>query len=378
MYLTGERRAYFCELDWFKANLDTYFPYSDHALVTDSNRLVFSTQHWFIEHKAALIESLPAPDNSAPIQLQIDGNVLWLLPCSKHCKHVAFLAILDHKARWQPDSIQVHYQQLLIDFAQSHLVALQGRLEKAETWIREEMEEIANIQQLMLPHDNIDIPGTKIAFVYKAMKGAGGDYIDIANLTDPDTGMKEVGIIIADVSGHGPSAAVETAMIDAILRTYDPIEPSPADVLAYINRHFFTRKGRGTFCTAAVFHYSEAEQQITYANAGHPHAYIKSQLGLTSLNEGGIPIGVLREQTWENHTVPVNVGDTLFLYTDVVIETQNTDAEAFGFHGLEAGLMVSPASPDAMLEFLETRMNQFCGCTTFQDDLTMCAIQFLE
>lgn len=377
MYLMGEKRASFCELDWFKNHLDSYFPYSDHALVTDSRRLVFSTQHWFIEQKPALLELLPDKGSKDICQAVVDGCVVWVLPCEAHCKHIAYIVIVDHKSRWQESSIKTHFQQLVIDFTQSHLSAVQGRLEKAETWIREEMEEIANIQQLMLPHDNIDIPGTKIAFVYKAMKGAGGDYIDIANLTDPDTGMKEVGIIIADVSGHGPSAAVETAMIDAILRTYDPIEPSPADVLAYINRHFFTRKGRGTFCTAAVFHYSEAEQQITYANAGHPHAYIKSQLGLTSLNEGGIPIGVLREQTWENHTVPVNVGDTLFLYTDVVIETQNTDAEAFGFHGLEAGLMVSPASPDAMLEFLETRMNQFCGCTTFQDDLTMCAIQFL-
>lgn len=378
MYLMGEKRVDFSELDWFKANLDRYFPYSDHALVTDSRRLVFSTQHWFIEHKPSIIASLPDPNSIDPVKFDIDEQVIWLLPCQKFCKHIAYVAILDHKQRWQHDTIQVHFQQLIIDFTQSHLGAVQGRLEKAETWIKEEMEEIANIQQLMLPHDNIDIPGTKIAFVYKAMKGAGGDYIDIANLTDPETGHREVGIIIADVSGHGPSAAVETAMIDAILRTYDPIEPSPADVLSYINRHFFTRKGRGTFCTAAVFHYSEAEQQITYANAGHPHAYIKSPNGLTALSEGGIPIGVLREQSWENHTVPVKLGDTLFLYTDVVIETQNTDAEAFGFHGLEAGLMVSPASPDGMLEFLETRMNQFCGCTTFQDDLTMCAIQFLE
>ncbi|MBB1383246.1 serine/threonine-protein phosphatase, partial [Shewanella sp. SR41-2] len=227
---------------------------------------------------------------------------------------------------------------------------------------------------------NIELSSVKMAYTYKAMKGAGGDYLDIVDLgkTRPEA-QGDIGMIIADVSGHGPAAAVETAMIDAILRTFEPkdLSSSSSEVLNYINQHFFTKKPRGSFLTATVLRYNFNEKELVYANAGHPHAYLKKANRLVALDQGGIPIGVLREQNWDTYRVSVDVGDILFVYTDVVIETQNAHKELFGFDRLEKAISAAPDEPEAMLEYLEQKMKKFCGFSEFQDDLTMCAIQFI-
>nr|WP_268921132.1 SpoIIE family protein phosphatase [Shewanella vesiculosa] len=85
----------------------------------------------------------------------------------------------------------------------------------------------------------------------------------------------------------------------------------------------------------------------------------------------------MREQNWDTYRVSVDVGDILFVYTDVVIETQNAQKELFGFDRLEKAISAAPDEPEAMLEYLEQQMKLFCGFSEFQDDLTMCAIQFI-
>lgn len=255
-------------------------------------------------------------------------------------------------------------------------------LARANAWITQELEEMTRLQQLMLPDKNIQIPGCKIAFTYRALKGAGGDYLEIASLEADKSSSKphEMGIIVADVTGHGPSAAVEAAMLDAILRTFKPteLETAPSQVLNYVNQHFFTRKERSSFLTANIIRYCPRQHLIAYANAGHPHAYIKRGQEVIPMNKGGIPVGVIREQQWESHSVQVQKNDILFIYTDVVIETKSPDKGDFGFERLEKALREADNEPGALINYVELQLSEFCLCSQFQDDLTMCAIQFTE
>jgi sigma-B regulation protein RsbU (phosphoserine phosphatase) len=255
-------------------------------------------------------------------------------------------------------------------------------LARANAWITQELEEMSRLQQLMLPDENTHIPGSKIAFTYRALKGAGGDYLDFLSLAEDKSSTEphEMGIIVADVTGHGPSAAVEAAMLDAILRTFKPteLETAPAQVLNYINQHFFTRKERSSFLTANIIRYCPKTRMIAYANAGHPHAYIKRGQELIPLKEGGIPVGVIRDYQWQSHTINVQKDDILFVYTDVVIETKSPGKGDFGFDRLEKALREANNEPQALINYVEQQLSEFCLCTQFQDDLTMCAIQFTE
>jgi serine phosphatase RsbU (regulator of sigma subunit) len=305
---------------------------------------------------------------------------LCFLPLSNASEEYQYLVLLVEDCQKDEKEIHAKYYQLLYLFKESQYQALQSKLAVAETWIQDELDEIARVQQLMLPDKDLTLPGVELAFTYRAMKGAGGDYLDIADLTRlTPNGEHDIGIIVADVSGHGPAAAVETAMIDAILRTFIPrdLNGPNAEVLSYINRHFFTRNVRGNFLTATTFRYSTEQQTLSYANAGHPHAYLKKRDQLIALDQGGIPIGVLKEQEWLTYKVNVDKGDTLFIYTDVVVETKNKQGEQFGFERLAQVLAASSSAPKQLLAELEHAMNEFCGCTKYQDDLTMCAIQFL-
>ena len=253
-------------------------------------------------------------------------------------------------------------------------------LSKAGAWIEQELDEMSRLQQLMLPDKTTKIPGTDIAFTYRAMNGAGGDYIDFLSLEEDKTKNEPhaMGIIVADVTGHGPSAAVEAAMLDAILRTFkrDDKVVTPSQVMNYVNKHFFTRRERSSFLTGNIFHYNPQNRLISYASAGHPHAYLKRGQTLIKLDQGGIPIGVMRDYQWETYQQEIQKDDILFIYTDVVIETKSPLLGEFGFERLEQALCSSKNNPELLIEHVEQQLQEFCLCNDFKDDMTMCAIQF--
>lgn len=307
---------------------------------------------------------------------------VWSLPIPTRTGVTRWLLLLDDEKVLSAQQVEVLFLKLGWTLTSLHLHQHDNELQKANAWIERELDEMTRIQQLMLPDRETHIPGTKMAFAYRALKGAGGDYLDFVSL-EPDKSSTEphiMGMIVADVTGHGPSAAVEAAMLDAILRTFRPAGPDvgPGDVFQYVNDHFFTRKERGSFLTASIIRYLPKEKRITYANAGHPHAYLKRGETLIKLDEGGIPIGVLRDNAWQSYQVDVQKGDTVFVYTDVVIETQSPEQEDFGFERLEHALRSGPNDPDELIAHIEQQLVIFCHCKQFEDDLTMCAVQFTE
>jgi serine phosphatase RsbU (regulator of sigma subunit) len=304
---------------------------------------------------------------------------VWVLPFVDHDDRQWVVLVNEHE-----EISDVHAERFFFLkgwlFSRRDLEAARRELKQANQWIEEELEDISRLQQLMLPDKGLSIPGAKVAYTYRAMSGAGGDYLDVMDLSKKrEVGDHDLGAIVADVTGHGPSAAIEAAMLDAILRTFVPKDKSegPSEVLNYINRHFFTRKERSRFLTAHIFRFLGEEQTLTYANAGHPPAYIKRGNDVITLGEGGIPIGVLREFTWQSHRFPIHKGDVLFIYTDVVIETQNPMGEDFGLERVIDALASGPSDPTELLKYMEMQMRIFCQCRAFQDDMTMCAIQFV-
>ncbi len=311
-----------------------------------------------------------------------EQGVVWSLPIPTRTGVTRWLLLLAPEHMLDAQQVEMLFLKLGWTLTSLHLHLHDKELQKANAWIERELDEMTRIQQLMLPDRDTKIPGTKVAFAYRALKGAGGDYLDFVSLeedkssTEPHT----MGMIVADVTGHGPSAAVEAAMLDAILRTFKPTEElaGPGQVFEYINQHFFTRKERGSFLTASIIRYLPKERVVTYANAGHPHAYLKRGEQLIPLDEGGIPIGVLRDNAWQSYKVDVQKGDTIFVYTDVVIETQNPEQEDFGFERLEQALKSGPNDPDGLISHIEQQLIIFCHCKQFEDDLTMCAVQFTE
>ncbi len=275
------------------------------------------------------------------------------------------------------ESLDLSKISLIFNYALSNILRTEQKrqLDKARTWIDEELAEISRLQSLLLPKANVEIPGTKVAFKFKAFKQAGGDYLDLFELPSSPDAVRWGGII-ADVTGHGPSAAVEAAMVDAILRTFQgSSKTTPADAANYLNSHFFTRQDRGKFVTAKLFSYNSETGILRYVSAGHPNGYVKRGDEIFALDESeGIPIGVLPNYLWEYHEFKLLPGDILFVYTDVVLETRNHEGLEFGEKRLLETLKNAPHCPHQLVNFVEEKLTEFSGGVNLKDDLTLSAI----
>ena len=311
-------------------------------------------------------------------ELKFFGEAI-VIPIWMHGEVERWVVIVDYGK--EGENIDLSKLSLLLNYALSNILRAEQKrqLDKARRWIDEELAEISRLQSLLLPPDDLQIPGTQIAFKFKAFKQAGGDYLDIFSLPSHQATPQSHrwGGVIADVTGHGPSAAVEAAMVDAIFRTFHGDETTtPADAANYLNKNFFTRRDRGKFVTAKLFSYRSFTRRLRYVSAGHPSGYIKRGEQVFILDESqGIPIGVLPDYQWQCHEFSVEPGDILFVYTDVVLETRNPDEEEFGEQRLRSILEQVEACPRVLVDRVEQALVEFSSAPQLQDDLTLCAIK---
>jgi sigma-B regulation protein RsbU (phosphoserine phosphatase) len=287
--------------------------------------------------------------------------------------------MIDWKLRWLRDLFYTRSQHL------AEIRKLRRRLMSANRLIRRDLEQVAEVQRKLLPPENHSIPGITLAASYTPFVSAGGDYYDIVPLLPSAESAGQLaiyprwGAIIADVSGHGPAAAVEVAMLDAILRTYPNPSGGPADVLNYANRHFFSRQIRGSFITAFAANYDPQTSLLTYTNAGHNPPLLKRTGGPQATEfldaSDGIPLGVDPAHTWVNVKIPMINGDILVLYTDGVTEARDSSGDQFGAERLKALIEASDPEPQAILTALKQALVLHRKGTVPKDDQTIVVIQ---
>lgn len=259
---------------------------------------------------------------------------------------------------------------------------LREELRHAMETHRRHIEEIADIQQKLLPQPSTAIPGIDFSASYRPLVNAGGDYYDVVPLpatsSDPASTLPCWGAIIADASGHGPAAAIEIAMLDAILRTYTAFSAGPAAVLNYINKHFFTRQIRKDFITAFVVSFDPMTQVLRYANAGHlPGLLIAADGSRIEPLSGttGIPLGVQQQKEWSDAETEITSGDILVLFTDGIIEARSASGEHFGNARLESLLQRTWSDTDQILTTVFDELDAFRGSNNRCDDESLVAIR---
>ncbi|VAW78021.1 Serine phosphatase RsbU, regulator of sigma subunit [hydrothermal vent metagenome] len=256
---------------------------------------------------------------------------------------------------------------------------------------QEELTKIATLQRQLLPADKGSIQGVEIAANFRACEQAGGDYYDFLSLAEMSESLSTPsdrdywGAMIADSAGHGAAAAVEISMFDAILRTMtrenSTAQDGPAGVFNYTNQYLFTRVIRGTFITAFVIAYNPDLEMITYACAGHPPPILfkSSSQELIELDQSaGIPLAVVKDYVWENATISFRKNDILVMYTDGILEANNSKGEQFGLQRLKNLLIKSVSlSCQEMLSNIESAVDHFQQSKSRKDDQTLLILKRL-
>jgi sigma-B regulation protein RsbU (phosphoserine phosphatase) len=260
----------------------------------------------------------------------------------------------------------------------THLVLREAREQLARQLfsINNELEMAREIQLSILPHEIPQIRGLEIAARYLPMTSVAGDFYDFIVVDE-----KHVGILVADVSGHGLPAALIASMLKASLSAQIPHAFDPARVLAGLNQSLCGKFQRH-FATAAYVFVDMDEESIRYAAAGHPPLLLwrTSTVNASEVTENGIPLGLLPTANYSVVEFPVGPGDKAILYTDGIPETTSPSEQEFGADLLK-GFLESNHDLRADM-FADLLLDELAGWSEHpkgqgqQDDLTLLTIDF--
>jgi sigma-B regulation protein RsbU (phosphoserine phosphatase) len=273
-----------------------------------------------------------------------------------------------------PDSwhlVDAVTQTSLLGMATRNLVSKRQE-ERLNRELTHQFEQIANIQRSLLPQKTPSIPGLKIATSYMTSDRAGGDYYDFFPFPDGTWG-----ILIADVSGHGPAAATVMAMLRAILHCYEGSDFSPARVMEYANRKLFASNLQGSFVTAFFAVYDPRASSIAWSRCGHNPPLLKTPgAGTRELDGAGVPpLGVLPDLEPDEERLTLEPDQTLILYTDGITESFNPKGDMFGVKGILASLEHCDGQPHCVVDSIYGALFKHTGSMDRDDDQTLVALR---
>lgn len=242
--------------------------------------------------------------------------------------------------------------------------------------INAEFEMARQIQLSILPRNTPKMPGLEIAARYLPMTSVAGDFYDFIIVDE-----QHVGILVADVSGHGLPSALIASMLQVALTAQAAHASDPARVLSGLNQAL-CGKFEHNFVTAAYVFVDMDKKMMTYAGAGHPPLlFWRNSEGKASVVlENGLFLGMFPEATYASLQLPVAAGDRGLLYTDGIPETKNPAEQEFGTSRIVQFIDDNKKLPiDQFAEGLLDELAQFSEQPRGegqQDDITVLTIDF--
>ena len=192
-----------------------------------------------------------------------------------------------------------------------------------------ELEIARQIQSAILPREVPRLKGLDIAARHLPMTAVAGDFYDFLVMDE-----RTVGILVADVTGHGVPAALIASMLKSALAAQSGHAAEPARVLSGLNQAL-CGKFEEHFVTAGYLFLDTGKQMARYAGAGHPPLLYGSLDGrgravFREIDANGLLLGISREAEYTAVELPFRPGDRCVLYTDGIVETKNAAEEEFG------------------------------------------------
>lgn len=273
-----------------------------------------------------------------------------------------------------------HAQEVLakIDSA-FRLIAMQKEIKRQNrelTAFQERMEGelslAAALQMGLLPQLPGRGPGVRWSHRYLPAEGIGGDIYAVT--AAPDGGAA---IMIADVSGHGVTAALISAMVKTSFESQVRGGGGPLAWVEGMNRDLTRSILAEQFATAWVGHLEPTTGRLRYVVAGHPspfriHAGAEGGLRRPEFLQGkGFMLGLDEELPFAEQESELPAGDRLVLYTDGLVEAEREDRAMLGEEGLLRICTELPANADQAAEHIVAKVKAFNGSADFRDDVTL-------
>ncbi len=234
--------------------------------------------------------------------------------------------------------------------------------------MKRDLEIARDIQRWLVPSTPPSLPGIDIAFATRPANTVSGDYYDAF----PRPGDRLM-LAVADVAGKSVPAALLMATIQASLRTLAEERATLLELVKGLNRYASAHSLAGArFTTAFLAELDLTTLELAYVNAGHvPPVLVRASGGFERLEDGGLPLGIRAEASYDSGRVKLERGDLLAILTDGVTEAENERGEEYGEERLlELFGRPAQASAGAALKEIMSAVDAFVGAARQHDDIT--------
>ena len=228
------------------------------------------------------------------------------------------------------------------------------------------------LQQRFLPQRPPELDSYEFFSWYRPMQQVGGDYFDYLPLDE-----NRLGIIIADVVGHGIAAAMLMAKVSAEARFALATSSTAEEAVCLMNRSL-SNMHLDRFVTLALCLLDKRSDSLSIVNAGHMPPIIRRHDGkveTVATKESGLPIGIMKDYQYESYKTVLQPGDVALMYTDGINEAMNDNDEQLTSEAIITELEQCPIkTPKGIGENICKLANQHMGFRPPIDDICLVCV----
>ncbi|KIL27587.1 PP2C family protein-serine/threonine phosphatase [Bacillus altitudinis] len=237
--------------------------------------------------------------------------------------------------------------------------------------LQREINMARNIQSTLLNGEVPSFAGGEVVGSTVPARLIGGDYYDFYPLLDG-----KIRIVIGDVMGKGIPAAMLMILTRGAFRSAAERTQGPGDNLTAMNQAIYKDlRALKSFVTLFCADWNPNTRTLTYANAGHNiPLWISAKTKKVSElpRTKGIMVGGLPNQVYQEESIKLGDCDTIFFYTDGIVEAQNGSSEQYQIERLIETLTKNQEKPvDEIEKCVMNSIHQFTDGTQQKDDITM-------
>lgn len=341
---------------------------------TDTIRISRTIVRSVMESKEAILSADAASDERFELSQSIADFRIRSMMCAPLIDNegnafgVLQIDTLDQRQRFQAEDLE-----LLVSTASQASVAVQNAqlYERAlkQREIERDMQVAHEVQRGFLPDRRPDLTGYSFYDYYQPTDQVGGDYYDYIPLTNG-----RLAIVVADVVGHGVSAALLMAKLSSETRIALISEATPAKAVTRLNEKLCAT-GLSRFVTMVMVVLDPLAHKATIVNAGHMAPLHRSGKSLAEPGGdiAGLPLGIT-EVEYEQFETDFGPGDLMVMYTDGINETIAAGGEFYGIDRLRKFALGQSAGVEALGKTIIDDVRTFLGKAPQNDDMCLVCV----
>jgi sigma-B regulation protein RsbU (phosphoserine phosphatase) len=331
---------------------------------------------WVLRHRQPLIVENLATDSRFNVSKQETKEIRSILcvPIMFKAQIIGVLIMVNKKAEQPFDKNDLRLLSIIA--SQSGQLIRNSQLQEEaleKKRLEHELDLAREIQLDLLPKSDPETEHIEIASYFKPFAAVGGDYYDYFYL-----GQNKIGLVIADVSGHGPRAALLMTMVKGILHSITSKFTSVDKALTEINWIISRIVPPEVFVTMMFLAFDLKNKTLGLANAGHnPLIYFEHKTQTCQKIEfQACALNVIPEIQYALKEIPVSANDAFIIYTDGVTEAVNEKNEMFTIERLMQIFKQNKDNPaNKMLESICRELDTFSMGAAQSDDRVIISVK---